>query len=181
MSRGHGWLQRTLLDLIEKEPKVDTFRLAALAFNITASSSFISGAQHGSVRRALLALERADKIRGSGNRGRAKCQMWVTASYADASANGRTTWRYVGPLPAAPSQRLGRAHRAILERIDVLHIAPDGGAWLTRAQAFHLTEKCDLKNEVVESFQIGAAKVLDAYAAGDLGSRVNSRSDRSQF
>lgn len=84
MSRGPGWLQRRLLELIEKAPTVDTFTLTVAAFDITPDESgvnWLKQPQHASVRRALLMLERG-KIKGSNGRsGVTRCHMWVTAEY----------------------------------------------------------------------------------------------------
>jgi hypothetical protein len=83
MSRGHGKLQRHLLAIINEDHCVETFTLAALAYQVEPDATgqvILNESQLASVRRSLLSLKREGLVMdfGRGPRGR---RYWASERY----------------------------------------------------------------------------------------------------
>jgi hypothetical protein len=85
MSRGLGWLQRTVLAILEADDRLmDTFEIAATAYSIQRDNNgnrWVTDAQHAAVRRALASLARQGKAIRLGRRYVDGRQRWANAHF----------------------------------------------------------------------------------------------------
>lgn len=72
MSRGLGWLQRAVWNMLDAEDRrMDTFEIAATVYSVQrdeGGNRWVSDAQHAAVRRALASLARQGKAVRLGRR-----------------------------------------------------------------------------------------------------------------
>jgi len=85
MSRGRGTLQRSLLELINANGRLDTFALTALAYELEPDEQgnvLVSEAHLASVRRALGVLLREGRVIGSTARRQCGRSAWAAPEHA---------------------------------------------------------------------------------------------------
>jgi hypothetical protein len=87
MSRGHGAIQRRLLDVLSDQDRlIDTIELAALTFEVQpndAGQCVVNDAQIASVRRALGRLKREGKVIDLGRNWRHGRRCWASPAAAE--------------------------------------------------------------------------------------------------
>jgi hypothetical protein len=78
VSRGHGRIQRRLLEILEHATQADTFTLASAVYDIKPNDGvkMISEAQLVAVRRALAGLAKEGKVFDCGRRFRDGRRRW---------------------------------------------------------------------------------------------------------
>jgi hypothetical protein len=86
MSRGPGWLQRAVLNILDSEDRYyDTFEITATVYAVKRDKEgnrWVSDAQHASVRRVLTGLAKEGKALKLGTRhGANSRQHWANVRF----------------------------------------------------------------------------------------------------